>query len=197
VARRGFISGNSADRFVSGLIGAARVHQNGAAESGRRGDVDRLRFVIAITRSWRVSSLVTRMSGIMHHVTEIVVRGYHHDSYGHVNHARVVELLEEARWRLFEERMSRGVLSKDESPVAVVNINVDYKAPAKLYDTLVIDSSVESVGNTSAAFRQVITIKESGAEAVNARVTFVAVDAKTGKPVPIVGKLRELLEGLR
>lgn len=133
----------------------------------------------------------------MQHVTEIIVRGYHHDSYGHVNHARYLELLEEARWRLFEDRMDRGLLRKDESPVVVVNVNIDYKAPAKLYDTLVIATQVESIGNTSAVFRQRIAIKESGAEAVDARVTFVAIDPASGRPIPVQGKLRELLEGAR
>jgi len=137
------------------------------------------------------------MTGTMHHTTEIVVRGYHHDSYGHVNHARFLELLEEARWRLFEDRIGSGALRKDESPVVVVNVNIDYKVPAKLYDTLVIDTGLESIGNTSAVFRQRITIKESGAEAVDAKVTFVAVDPKSGKPIPVGGKLRELLDGLR
>ena len=35
--------------------------------------------------------------------TEITIRNYHIDHFGHVNHARYVELLEEARWRYLEE----------------------------------------------------------------------------------------------
>ena len=37
----------------------------------------------------------------MHH-TPIKVRGYHLDLYGHVNNARYLEFLEEARWAYFE-----------------------------------------------------------------------------------------------
>ena len=133
----------------------------------------------------------------MHYTTEIVVRGYHHDLYGHVNHTRYLELMEEARWRFFDDRLGREALDKTTAPVVVVNVNIDYKAPAKVYDTLVIDLSTKSIGTTSAIFHQKITIKETGATAAEADITFVAVDALTGKPKPIDGPLRELLEGAR
>lgn len=42
----------------------------------------------------------------MSHVARIKVRGYHLDFYGHVNNARCLELLEEARWRMVEDSAS-------------------------------------------------------------------------------------------
>ena len=36
---------------------------------------------------------------------EIKVRGYHVDIYGHVNNARYVEFLEEARWAFAEDSL--------------------------------------------------------------------------------------------
>jgi len=117
-----------------------------------------------------------------------------------VNHARYLELLEEARWRLFEDRLGRGALRKDESPVVVVNVNIDYKAPAKLYDTLVIDTRARDRSATpSAVFRQRITIKENGAEAVDAGSSVTCGRRTPGAQAGAVGRagLRELLEGLR
>ena len=35
--------------------------------------------------------------------TRISVRGYHEDRFGHVNNARYLEFLEEARWAQFAE----------------------------------------------------------------------------------------------
>ena len=133
----------------------------------------------------------------MHHTTEIPVRGYHIDLYGHVSHTRYLELLEEARWRLFGERMDRATLNKTESPLVVVNVNIDYRAPAKVYDTLVIETSTESIGRTSAVLRQQISIQEKTTIIADARVTFVAVDPRSQKPIPIAGALRALLEDLR
>ena len=37
--------------------------------------------------------------------TDIRVRGYHLDLYGHVNNARYLEFLEEARWDLFDNNL--------------------------------------------------------------------------------------------
>ena len=35
--------------------------------------------------------------------TEIMVRGYHLDMFGHVNNARYLEFLEEGRWTFFDK----------------------------------------------------------------------------------------------
>lgn len=37
------------------------------------------------------------------HQIDIKVRGYHLDLYGHVNNARYLEFLEEARWAYFDD----------------------------------------------------------------------------------------------
>lgn len=34
---------------------------------------------------------------------KLTVRNYHLDGYGHVNNARYLEFLEEARWTFFQE----------------------------------------------------------------------------------------------
>ena len=39
----------------------------------------------------------------MIHTTDITVRGYHLDLYRHVNNARYLEFLEEARWQFMED----------------------------------------------------------------------------------------------
>jgi len=41
-------------------------------------------------------------------ITEIKVRGYHMDFYGHINNARYLELLEEGRWSLSLSLMERS-----------------------------------------------------------------------------------------
>ena len=41
-------------------------------------------------------------------MTKIVIRGYHLDAYRHVNNARYLEFLEEARWQYLD------LISKDE-----------------------------------------------------------------------------------
>jgi len=39
----------------------------------------------------------------MIHATEITIRTFHTDAFGHVNNSRYLELFEEARWRYAED----------------------------------------------------------------------------------------------
>lgn len=133
----------------------------------------------------------------MQHITKIKVRGYHLDLYQHVNNARYLEFLEEARWTYFEERADLPAFLASGLALIVVNINIDYRHPATMNDELAIATSVKSVGNRSAVIHQRVTLDASDKIVAEADVTFVAFDGKQNKAVAIEGKLRELLEGLQ
>jgi thioesterase-3 len=133
----------------------------------------------------------------MQHTTKIKVRGYHLDLYQHVNNARYLEFLEEARWTYFEERADLPAFLASGIALIVVNINIDYRHPATMNDELAIATSVKSVGNRSAVIHQRVTLDGSDKVVAEADVTFVAFDGRQNKAVPIEGKMRELLEGLQ
>ena len=133
----------------------------------------------------------------MQHITKIKVRGYHLDLYQHVNNARYLEFLEEARWTYFEERADLPAFLASGIALIVVNINIDYRHPATMNDELAIATSVKSVGNRSAVIHQRVTLNGSDKVVAEADVTFVAFDGRQNKAVPIEGKMRELLEGLQ
>lgn len=123
--------------------------------------------------------------------TEIKVRGYHLDLYGHVNNARYLEFIEEARWELFDEYL--GNLTAKGYSFFVVNINIDYKHPATLGDTLEIDSRITRFGNKSCTLKQTMTQKGTGRLVVAADVTFV-IAGPEGHALPVKGDLRDMLE---
>jgi thioesterase-3 len=133
----------------------------------------------------------------MQHITKIKVRGYHLDLYQHVNNARYLEFLEEARWTYFEERADLPSFLASGIALIVVNINIDYRHPATMNDELAIATSVKSVGNRSAVIHQRVSLEGSDRVVAEADVTFVAFDGRQNKAVPIEGKMRELLEGLQ
>lgn len=133
----------------------------------------------------------------MQHITKIKVRGYHLDLYQHVNNARYLEFLEEARWTYFEERADLPAFLASGIALIVVNINIDYRHPATMNDELTISTSVKSVGNRSAVIHQRVSLEGSDRVVAEADVTFVAFDGQQNKAVPIEGKIRELLEGLQ
>ena len=129
----------------------------------------------------------------MSHLTRIKVRGYHLDFYGHVNNARYLELLEEARWRMIEGSASLKDWQARGLGFVVVRIEIDYRTPAVLDDELEIESAMARVGGRSGLIRQEVRRVGDGARVAEAAVTFVVVDVKTGKALPIEGELRAAL----
>jgi len=56
---------------------------------------------------------------------EIKIRGYHADMFGHVNHARYLEFMEEGRWNYFEKRNLFNAFHERKIGHVVVNIIQD------------------------------------------------------------------------
>ncbi len=126
---------------------------------------------------------------------EIPVRGYHLDMFSHVNNARYLEFLEEARWHALEESgfgynelISRGL------GFAIVNININYRFPATVGNVLAIETGVDKMSNRSITMGQTITLKDTGREVVDAAVTFVILDVKTGAPIPLNDEIRSVFD---
>jgi thioesterase III len=128
--------------------------------------------------------------------TIVKVRGYHLDMYRHVNNARFLEFLEEGRWAFFEESPKFNEWPKG-SGFVVANININYRQPATLGDTLEIRTRISDLGSKSGTLRQEITLQDTQSVVSDADVTFVMVDHKTQKALPFVGHVLGFLETLR
>jgi len=126
--------------------------------------------------------------------TKIKVRGYHLDVYQHVNNARYLEFLEEARWDGLENSASFQWMTAHHIAFVVVNININYRRPAVLSDVLTVTSKVEQLNGKSGVLSQVVTLDPEGQVVADAQVTFVCIDLKTQKALPLEGELREHLE---
>lgn len=124
--------------------------------------------------------------------TTIKVRGYHLDLYGHVNNARYLEFLEEARWAMLEDKIDLGDFKQRGIGFVVVNITIDYKLPAGLGDVLKVNSRIDRIGSKSATVEQIITNAQNGKEVASARVTFVIIDILNQKVKTIDDDLRKL-----
>lgn len=117
----------------------------------------------------------------MKSTTEITVRSYHIDQFGHVNHARYLELLEEARWRYLEDQDLLERLHQVGLLHVVAEINIKYRKGARIGDILQIETEIDSRRNKSFVIKQNVFIKASGKTAVEASVTNVFVD-EGGQP---------------
>ncbi len=128
--------------------------------------------------------------------TRIAVRGYHVDVYGHVNNARYLEFLEEARWAYFGERVDLEWWQTRGYAFVIANINIDYRAPAGMGDVLAVSVEIAEIGNRSSIIRQRVR-NQDGALVAGAAVTVVVFDRNTGKVLPIAGEIREQFERVR
>lgn len=132
----------------------------------------------------------------MIHTTEIIVRGYHIDVNGHVNNARYLEFLEEARWEACAKRIDLKAMKSEGLDFNVVNINITFRRAAVMEDTLVIESEVTQFRRRSALFHQVV--KKMGTDTIvaDAEVTFIIFDQNRQKTAILEGELLSRMQML-
>lgn len=128
--------------------------------------------------------------------TTIKVRGYHLDVYQHVNNARYLEFLEEARWQWLEEDNAFYWLMEQQLAFVVVNININYRRPAVLGDVLNIESEVTQLNGKSGIIAQRVLLASDKTVVADASLTFVCIDLRTQRAVAIEGELRDCLAAL-
>ncbi len=130
----------------------------------------------------------------MEYLTEIKVRGYHADFYGHVNNARYLEFFEEDRWARLESVIDLRKLAAKGFIFLVVNINVNYRKAIPVGATVLVSTVLEKMGNKSSVLRQEIVFKGTREIAADALVTFVISDANGA--VPMEGEIKSEIEKL-
>ena len=111
--------------------------------------------------------------------TEIVVRNYHIDHFGHVNHARFVEMLEEARWQYLEDNNLLDAIHRTGAFHVVAEIHIHYCRPVVIGDTLCFETHVEGRSHHRFAVEQHAHLKTSGKIALKAVVTNVFIDGRS------------------
>jgi thioesterase-3 len=115
------------------------------------------------------------------------------DSFGHVNNARYLELLEEARWQFAEHYGLVDLLSQNNLGFIIMEMNLRFRQPVFEGDMIQIFTSLVSLGSDIGEVEQLIKKTDGGKLAAKSLFTFVLIDRKSGTSVPIEGKIRSLL----
>ena len=114
--------------------------------------------------------------------TQIKVRGFHEDRFGHVNHARYLEFLEEGRWDYLDARGPKdGFPALGVFPV-VVHLSISYRRPTAAGDTLRVLTRVAKTGSRKIVMQQTIHQESTDKPCCEAEVSIVLVDSQTGRP---------------
>jgi thioesterase-3 len=130
------------------------------------------------------------------HSTDITVRGFHIDVFGHTNNARYLEFMEIARWDALQPIIASGFFAKRNLGFVIVNININYRAASFINDILEVKTIMKHIGNKSNVVHHDVFDKTKGHPVCDADVTFVLMDLKTRKAVPVEGELREVFENM-
>ena len=108
------------------------------------------------------------------------VKVYYHDTdaYNITWHGNYLKWYEEARCEMCEQLgLPLNVIAEKEKILfPLVNVNLQYKTPAKLYDELVIETTLKEFSRVKIVFEQVIKEKTTQNICNMAEITAVAVD---------------------
>jgi len=119
----------------------------------------------------------------------ISVRWRDMDSMGHVNNAKYISYLEEARvrWMLGVE----GVSMTDRIAPVVAATNVNYRLPIVWPNDIVVELFVERLGNSSVTIgHRIVDEKSDSTLYSDGNVVVVWMDTQTGKSAPLPEAIR-------
>lgn len=117
------------------------------------------------------------------------------DAGGIVYHANYLRFVERARTEMLRLLGNSHTRLMDEQGVsfAVRHAGIDFVAPAKLDDTLEVETRITDIGGASFAVAQ--TVRRDGRELARADVK-VAMINRAGRPTRIPAPVRDALETL-
>lgn len=130
----------------------------------------------------------------MTHIARHTVRSYECDSYGHVNNAVYLNLLEFARMDyLHAIDFDYHAIVSEGYFLYVTHIDIFYKASAFLDDELEISVTPTKLGAVSGTFHQIVA-KKDGTVCAEADVSWATVNKQTQRPAKLPAKY--LVKGL-
>jgi acyl-CoA thioester hydrolase len=110
------------------------------------------------------------------HEKTIIISEAHLDSFGHLNHARYVELFEQARWDLITERgFGMDTIRRTKSGPTMLEITLKFMRELAARETVVIRGELISYERKVGKMRQWM-VKADGETACDALVTFGLFD---------------------
>ena len=120
----------------------------------------------------------------------ISVRWRDMDAMGHVNNAKYVSYLEEARVRWLVT--VPGISLQDRIAPVVAATNVNYRAPIVWPNDIVVELFVERLGNSSVTIGHRIASEDGAVLHADGHVVMVWIDRRSGRPTPLPAAVRRV-----
>ena len=133
------------------------------------------------------------MSPVAEHVFRVPIplRWSDLDAFNHVNNARYLTFLEQARIEWFET-IGEPWVTEESAPV-VASATLNFKRPIEYPASVFVELFTEKLGNSSVVIGHRI-VGEDGTLHCDGHVVAVWVDRRSGKPVPLPAGVRRASE---
>ena len=132
----------------------------------------------------------------MIHKTDLKIRTYHTDAFGHVNNARYLELLEEARWQFSEDIGLTPLLRQQGLGFIIIDMQLRFRHAVSEGDTITVSTSLITLGSASGEVQQTVTSAATNKKSLTSLLHFILIDRATGASVAIKDEIRTLLLGI-
>lgn len=128
------------------------------------------------------------------HIFTKKIWGFHCDVYQHVNNARYLELLEEARWEFISPIKNSPAFKSKGWITIVAHISIAYKRPIVLNDQIEIHTCIGETGRKSMTFHQQIFKNGQPKLVAEAYIKFVVYDEKAQKSIFINDEVKSIFK---
>lgn len=119
------------------------------------------------------------------HRYQLLIRESHLDSFGHVNHATYLQILEEARWEMCHEHgLNLEWIKKHGIGPVIIEVNIRYLKEIRLRESITIETVVNEFKGKIGKLGQTIR-SENGQDLAEATIKFGLFDLSTRKLVPM------------
>jgi acyl-CoA thioester hydrolase len=117
------------------------------------------------------------------------------DAAGIVYYANYLKFAERARTEILRDAgiVQRDVAAKDGVAFAVKSVSVDYHAPARLDDALVVETTILDLGGASAEGEQLVRSAENGTKLATIRVRLACIRLADGRATRLPEDVRAAL----
>ena len=117
------------------------------------------------------------------------------DAAGIVYYANYLKFAERARTEILRDAgiVQRDVADKDGVAFAVKSVAVDYHAPARLDDSLAVETTVLALGGASAEAEQLVCHAENGTKLATLRVRLACIRLADGRATRLPEEVRSAL----
>lgn len=125
-------------------------------------------------------------------VTDIQIRFADYDTFGHVNNNAYMAYFDLGKTHLFQHLMGHRC-SPAELSAVIVNVNVDFLAPAVIDESLDVRTVVKELHEKSFVVYQRVTNPQSGVVKAQATTVLAGFDIATQSGAPLRPELVDIL----